>query len=209
LLFLLHQWKKKIKTPKIHKEKKQPKTPKEKKVKTPKPKKSEVPLVPLPPLEKVPIVPGVSYASIFDTYYAHDLILWSKAHGLKTNGTKKDQIQRILAFLPIVNLENETEAQKRDRLFNFLTQLEQQKNNLIKQQIHLQKRAINSELKEKGLPPKFDDVEEEKSKKQKLNHDEQPPALPEKDQTEIGSKEEHENENEKEHMEVEEKEKRR
>jgi len=84
-------------------------------------------LVALPPLEKVPIVPGVSYGSIFDTYYAHDLILWSKAHGLKTTGTKKDQIQRILAFLPIVNIENETEAQKRDRLLNFLGQLQQQK----------------------------------------------------------------------------------
>jgi len=97
-------------------------------------------LVALPPLEKVPIVPGVSYGSIFDTYYAHDLILWSKAHGLKTTGTKKDQIQRILAFLPIVNIENETEAQKRDRLLNFLGQLQQQKNNLMKQQITTEKK---------------------------------------------------------------------
>eukprot|EP01119_Soliformovum_irregulare_P017722 TRINITY_DN530_c0_g1_i1.p2 TRINITY_DN530_c0_g1~~TRINITY_DN530_c0_g1_i1.p2 ORF type:complete len:326 (-),score=124.62 TRINITY_DN530_c0_g1_i1:211-1188(-) len=49
--------------------------------------------------KKLPIEKGITYQDIFQHYYSEDLHEYCKEHELKNSGTKKELINRILAFV--------------------------------------------------------------------------------------------------------------
>jgi len=48
---------------------------------------------------KPDLVKGVEYQDVFQHYYLEELVEFAKKNGLKVSGTKKELIQRIIAWL--------------------------------------------------------------------------------------------------------------
>jgi len=70
--------------------------------------------------EKQPIKKGVTYQDIYQYYFREELVDWSKNNGLKVTGSKKELIQRILAFLDgnkenTMSIANRKEEDKKDK----------------------------------------------------------------------------------------------
>jgi len=104
--------------------------------------------------EKQDIKKGITYQDIYQHYFRDELIEWSKTNGLKVNGSKKQLILRILAFLDgnkenTMSIANKKEDEKKSKKKN------------KKEEI------TDEESEEEALPPKKEDKKKNASKDKK------------------------------------------